>query len=394
MENHDNDLLRHLVGKRHLPLKALVCIFGLYLAIRYSDALISLVGTLLSALMPVIMGFAIAYVVNIFLDFFERTVLSRGGSLTRRLRRPLSILLSYASFVLIIGTVAFMIVPHLVNAVERIYDALPLLLEELAGDAGIMEALAFLPEGVIGSIRDADAKALMAQVLSFLSRGLSSQGGDIASVVSTASSSMLNVALALIFSIYLLADKESLGSQVSRVLSAYLSPGVRVRARHVGHVLNTSFHNYIVGQFTEAVVIGVLCAIGMTIFRFPYAAPVGALVGVTALVPIVGAYVGAAAGFLLVAAVSPMKGALFLAFIVALQQIENNLIYPRVVGTSIGLPGIWVLAAVTVWGSLSGVAGMLVGVPLTSSAYQLLKEDVRRKETDAQTRSDEGRAAA
>ena len=145
-------------------------------------------------------------------------------------------------------------------------------------------------------------------------------------------------------------------------------------------VLNESFHNYIVGQFTEAIILGALCATGMAIFGFPYAAMIGAVVGAMALIPIAGAYVGGAVGFLLILTVSPLRALLFVVYLVVLQQIEGNLIYPRVVGGSIGLPGLWVLAAVTVGGGLSGITGMLIGVPLTAALYKIVKNDLHRRE--------------
>ena len=139
------------------------------------------------------------------------------------------------------------------------------------------------------------------------------------------------------------------------------------------------FHRYIVGQCTEAVILGVLCTVGMLIFRFPYAPMIGALIGFTALIPVAGAYIGAAVGAIMILTVSPLKALLFLVFIVVLQQLEGNLIYPKVVGKSIGLPAIWVLAAITVGGSLMGIAGMLISVPITAALYRLLKEDMRRQ---------------
>ena len=145
-------------------------------------------------------------------------------------------------------------------------------------------------------------------------------------------------------------------------------------------VLNDCFHRYVVGQCVEAVIIGVLCMIGMFIFRFPYATMIGTLVGFTALVPIAGAYIGAVVGAFMILTVSPLQAVLFVVYLTVLQQLEGNLIYPRVVGTSLGLPGMWVLAAVTVGGGLYGILGMLIGVPLAAAAYRLLKEDVSRRE--------------
>lgn len=145
-------------------------------------------------------------------------------------------------------------------------------------------------------------------------------------------------------------------------------------------ITNDCFHRYIVGQCTEAVILGALCALGMFIFRFPYAVMTGAVIGVTALIPVAGAYIGGAVGFILILSVSPTKAVLFLVYPVILQQLEGNLIYPRVVGSSIGLPGLWVLATVTVGGGIMGIAGMLIGVPIAAALYQILRNDVHKKE--------------
>ena len=145
--------------------------------------------------------------------------------------------------------------------------------------------------------------------------------------------------------------------------------------------MNDSFHRFIVGQCTEAVVLGVLCIIGMWIFRFPYAMMIGVLIGFTALIPIAGAYIGAGVGAFMILTESPLKSLLFLVFIVILQQLEGNLIYPRVVGSSIGLPGIWVLAAITIGGGLMGIPGMLLAVPIMATLYRLLRDDMHKRNT-------------
>jgi len=144
-------------------------------------------------------------------------------------------------------------------------------------------------------------------------------------------------------------------------------------------VLNETFHKFIVGQCTEAVILGVLCTLGMLIFRLPYATMIGALVAFTSLIPIAGAYIGAGVGAFMIMTVSPMSALGFLIFLVILQQIEGNIIYPKVVGTSIGLPGLWVLASITVGGGLAGITGMLLGVPLTAALYRVLRERLRKE---------------
>ncbi|MBQ7319923.1 MAG: AI-2E family transporter [Clostridia bacterium] len=213
-----------------------------------------------------------------------------------------------------------------------------------------------------------------------LINGLGSAAGAVVSTVSGLFSGIVSVVLGVVFAIYLLADKDRLAGQADRLMRSYLSRRWLERVRYVLSVLNESFHKFIVGQVTEAVILGVLCTLGMLLFRFPYAAMVGSLVGFSALFTVAGAYIGAAAGAIMMLTVSPLKALLFLVFIVVLQQLEGNLIYPRVVGNSIGLPAIWVLVAISVGGGLFGILGMLLGVPITATLYRLLREDVMRRE--------------
>lgn len=142
---------------------------------------------------------------------------------------------------------------------------------------------------------------------------------------------------------------------------------------------NETFASYIVGQSKDAVILGVLCTLGMLVFGFPYAITIGPVVGLTALIPMVGAYIGAAIGILLIVAVDPMKALWFIVFFVALQQLEGNLIYPKVVGNSLGLPGVWVFAAITVGGGLMGITGVMLGVPIAATVYKLLGKSVRAR---------------
>ena len=199
-------------------------------------------------------------------------------------------------------------------------------------------------------------------------------------LASSIGSGVVRFFIALVFGIYALASKEKLSRQVKQLVYAYLKPRTADRIYHVCNVANETFSNFIVGQCTEAMILGVLCIIGMSIFRFPYAVMVGTLVGATALLPIIGAYLGAIVGAIMVLTQSgPLQMLLFVVFIIVLQQIEGNLIYPKVVGSSVGLPGIWVLAAVTIGGSLNGIFGMLIGVPLAATIYRLLREDSQKR---------------
>jgi predicted PurR-regulated permease PerM len=176
-----------------------------------------------------------------------------------------------------------------------------------------------------------------------------------------------------------LLERDSLHRQFGKLLRRLLPTKWQGRFSYLMHTLDDCFHRYIVGQCLEAAIIGMLCSLGMMLLRLPYATMVGALVGFTALIPVAGAYIGASVGAFMILTVDPVQALIFLVFLVILQQLEGNLIYPKVVGSSLGLPGIWVLAAVTVGGGIMGITGMLLGVPLAAAAYRLLREDVNSR---------------
>ncbi|MBQ7755957.1 MAG: AI-2E family transporter, partial [Oscillospiraceae bacterium] len=187
---------------------------------------------------------------------------------------------------------------------------------------------------------------------------------------------IVNFVLGLIFAVYILSNKEGLKFTFKKILKAWFPDNQTNKLFHICDVANNIFAKFVVGQFTEAIILGTLCMLGMLIFRFPYAGMVGALVGITALIPVVGGFIGAGVGAFMIMMEDPIKAVLFVIYIIILQQIEGNLIYPKVVGSSVGLPAMWVLAAVTIGGGLAGVVGMLVGVPIASTIYYLLRENV------------------
>jgi len=185
--------------------------------------------------------------------------------------------------------------------------------------------------------------------------------------------------LAITFSIYILADKENLTHKFDKLFKAYIKDDKKRKLYEILKTANETFSSYIIGQCKEAVILGVLCTLGMLILRFPFANVVGPVIGMTALIPMIGAYIGAALGFLLIITIDWLQAVLFLVFIVVLQQLEGNIIYPKVVGSSIGLPGIWVFAAVILGGGLMGITGILFGVPLIATIYKLLAKSVNKR---------------
>ena len=190
---------------------------------------------------------------------------------------------------------------------------------------------------------------------------------------------LFNFILGFVFAIYLLMQKEKIGGQFKRLLYAYIKKERVDKFLSVMSLAQNAYSRFVTGQLTEAVIIGVLCFIGMLIFSMPYATLISTLIAFTALIPMIGAFIGTAVGALLILMVDPIKALWFIVFIIVLQQFESNLIYPRVVGKSIGLPGIWVLTAVTIGGSLFGILGILLSVPLCSVIYTLLSNAIEKR---------------
>ena len=220
----------------------------------------------------------------------------------------------------------------------------------------------------------------------FISKILSSDSSNVVNTTIDITTSILgalvNILLALVFSVYMLAQKETLISQSRRLLLAALPRKAGQRTMHILKLTNNAFSSFVTGQVTEAFILGSLCCIGMLILRLPYALPVSVIISFTSLIPIFGAWIGAATGAFLIVFVSPIKALTFLIFLLILQQVEGNLIYPKVVGKSVGLPGLWVLAAVTIGGGIFGMLGMLLGVPICSVIYALVQDFIRSQPTE------------
>lgn len=351
-------------------------LFLLYLCIHYWDSLISLGGTLLDAALPLILGAVAAYVLNLPMSFFERHYFPNSTKKSVRIsRRPVCMLLAFAAIALAVALLIYIVVPELINCISLLLNKVPKAVENIMDKIADSE---LITENLGDYLEDIDWKQTFSKIVETVLGGIGNAGDYAVSMVSVFVSTVANVVIALIFAIYILAGKERLGRQVRRVCRHFLKKKWMDRITHVVVILDDSFHRYVTGQCTEAVILGCLCTIGMMIFQFPYAAVTGVTIGFTALIPVAGAYIGGAVGFLLTLTASPLKAVLFLVYLVVLQQLEGNIIYPRVVGTSLGLPGIWVLAAVVIGGSVGGVGGMLLGVPLCAAAYRLLKEEVEK----------------
>lgn len=344
-------------------------------AIYNHKLLFKYIGELYSLISPFVIGLCIAYVVNVIMRPIERLwmkLLSKcKGKWVEKMKRPICLLLSILLVIGIILAVIFIIMPELSDSVSSLVSMVPSYVSEVES---WWEALALrldkygveLPQFSF----DTD------KFIQILKDGGTAVLNTTLSATTSIVTAVINIVLALAFSIYVLAQKETLKRQSKKVLAKLMKPEKMRKLLDMLDLINRTFTNFITGQLTEAVIIGVLCFIGMSIFRMPYAPAISVLVGFTALIPVFGAFIGTAIGAFLILLVKPIQAVWFVVFIIVLQQFEGNLIYPKVVGKSVGLPGIWVLVAVTIGGNAMGVVGMLISVPLCSVLYVVARNAV------------------
>lgn len=386
-----------------LVIAALLIAFGL----QHLDQVLSCISAVLSILSPIIAGVCIAFIVNVPMRSLERLWdklfrrelpiggkkkgMKLGDQLSLALRRPICMILSLLLIMGLLFAVVFLLIPQLGKAFRDFADMLPGYLAKLEAlwiqlqtwldDYGFV-----LPDFAI-DITKFNTDSIFNTVKDFFAQWGTHILDTTVSITTSVFSGVFNVVLALVFSIYMLAQKEMLCRQIKRVLMALFSDARVEKMVTFADLVNRTFTNFVTGQLTEGVIIGVLCGIGMAIFRMPYAFVVSVIIGFTALIPVFGAYVGTAVGALLILLAEPIKAVWFVIFILILQQVEGNLIYPRVVGKSVGLPGLLVLAAVTVGSSVGGILGMLLAVPVCSVIFTVCAQvvDVRIAQKQAPT---------
>lgn len=358
-----------------------ISVFILFLCIHYWDAFTGVLRLGIGAAAPLLTGCVIAYIINILMSFYERHYFpSSGQKLIGKSRRPVCMIGAFLTLVLVVAFLVGMVVPEIVACIRLLLAKVPGVLNYLVN---LLASVGVLPETVESFLNDINWKEAVTNLLNLLYQGVGGTFNLAAGMLTSVVSGAMNLLIGFIFSIYLLLGKDRLKNQLDRLMGQYIRPHLNIRVHYLCSVLDDCFHRYIVGQCTEAVILGALCTLGMFLFQFPYATMIGAVIGFSALIPVAGAYIGGAVGFLLIFTASPAKAVLFLVYLVILQQLEGNLIYPRVVGTSIGLPGLWVLAAVTVGGGILGVSGMLLGVPVAAAVYRLIRADLTKRECAA-----------
>ena len=336
------------------------------------------IGFIFKLIFPFIVGLAIAFILNVIVNVLEHKIFDKlnNKNIFYKFKRPISITMSILLLLLIIMFLVFLVVPELVKTVSMFAQNIPSVGENIK--QWLENITTNYPE-ISNQIKNInlDWDSINESIMEYAQTGLGAiLNGSITFIMSTISG-IVNFVVGFIFAVYILLQKENLIRQTKKLLYAYLPNKIANKIIHISKVTNKTFNNFATGQLTEAFILGLLCCIGMLILGLPYAVTIGVLVGFTSLIPLVGAFIGAAVGVVLIVVSSPIKAVIFVIFIIILQQIEGNLIYPKVVGNSVGLSGMWVMVAITVGGSAFGLIGMIICVPIASVVYTIMSDRIK-----------------
>lgn len=346
------------------------------------ETVLDILFFVLNILTPFILGGAIAFVLNVPMNFVQRHLFDeeriKKSKVLQKMARPVSMVLVLIAVFGIVAIVMFILIPQLgetfANLGRSIQAFIPQLQEWAArlfnDNKEIMDTVNNL---------EFDWNKIMDTGINFFKSGAGSVVDSTITAAKSIVSGLTTFFIAFVFAIYILLQKEKLGVQAKKVLFAFVRRGRAEATVEVLSLTYNTFSSFLTGQCVEAVILGSMFAVSMTILKLPYALLVGMLIAFTALIPIFGAFIGCGVGAFLIFMVDPMKALIFVVLFLVLQQIEGNLIYPHVVGNSVGLPSIWVLAAVSIGGSLMGVVGMLIFIPIVSVVYALFREIVYLK---------------
>ena len=332
---------------------------------------------IIAIFMPFIVGAMIAFVLNVLLNVIEKGInkLNRkNNKIINRIKRPVSVLLTFIIILAVISLMLGLLIPELKNTTElftKNFDSYKEQSIVLLDKVGIKRK-------TINKLNN-NIEDMTKELTDYISDNKEEVMKTSLGVASTVAGTITSLVLGIVFAIYILLKKEDLRRQIKKVMRAYLPEKKEKKIIEISELSNKIFGNFITGQCLEAVIIGILCFIGMLLLNIPYASTISVLVGFTALIPVFGAFIGTIVGAFLILMVSPTKAIIFIIFILILQQLEGNLIYPKVVGKSVGLPGIWVLVAVTIGASVYGILGMLISVPLCSILYSIIRTNVNDK---------------
>ena len=352
----------------------------IYLGLQNLGTLFGSLQGLIKILNPFILGACIAFILNVGVNLIETKWIKnkKKNKFIQRIKRPLSIFLAMLILFAAIFFVIFLVIPGLIDTIDSIKTYIPGIATNVQNWLYDMTNQYPQINDMIKNI-NIDWNNLDDETMKLLQSWAGTILSSSINILAAIFSGVTNFVIGLIFAVYILLQKEKLGMQFKKIMQAYMKPELMEKTLKIFKVTNSAFTKFITGQVTEACILGFLCFLGMVVLGMPYALTIAVLIGFTALIPIFGAFIGAGIGALLIAVQSPMLALGFIVFIIILQQIEGNIIYPKVVGNSVGLPGIWVMVAVTVGGSLWGITGIAVSVPIASILYALLREDVNNR---------------
>ena len=345
-------------------------------AVHYRECL-AVCGRLLHIFFPFLLGAAIAFVLNVPMRQVERLLTGRRER--KKWHRPASLLITIILVAGVLFLVVFVVTPEVLRTMVSLSSSIPAFMEKTLRQAETLFAQYPQIVDYLNTI-EIDWPGMLRQIVDFLRNGATSVLDTTVSAAVSIVSGVTNFGIGFIFSIYILLQKEVLCSQAKRLVRAFVPERTAVIVIGIMRKTERTFSSFLAGQCAEALILGTMFFVTMTVLKMPYALLIGVLIAFTALIPIFGAFIGCAVGVFLMLMVSPFATLEFVAVFFILQQIEGNFIYPHVVGNSVGLPSIWVLMAVTVGGSLMGVVGMLIFIPLCSVLYSIMKSEVRRRE--------------
>ena len=354
----------------------------LVLVLMRFDQVWGAVLTVVGTVAPVFYGIVLAYILNVFVHFFEdvafKPLRNVKSKLWKKVRRPLAVALAYLLVALVLVSIIAFIIPGLIESMGILADTVQQTVPGYVTSA--MDWLnEFAQENDLTFIQDFLRNFNWSNVLSSASAVLRDFLSSLVGVTINVASGVFAAVMGFIFSVYMLMGKEKLLRGVKSTLLAFLPRPTAQKIGQIATLTNRMFFNFIRGQLLECVILGSLCYVGMSILQLDYALLISSVVTLGALIPILGAYIGAAVGVLILLLVHPIDALIFLIFLLILQQVEGNMIYPRVVGSSIGLPPLWTLFAVVFWGGVLGIPGILFGTPATAVIYRLLRTSVRSR---------------
>ena len=351
--------------------KLVISVLVVFLFIHYWGAVESFVGLLFGGMLAIFAGLVIAYIINIPLRFFERKLPGPTGDGTRN--RTLSIVLSVICAIAVLLFVGILVLPHLVEAIITLAQEAPRFVESVTSNEIISS---FIPVQLLSQMKAIDWKQVVNDVASWLQSGIVSSLPQIISLVGAIGAWFMGIILAFWF----LGEKDKLSEGVHYLIRSYISKSTDEKFSRATRVADECFRGYFVGAALEGVIFGSLVTVACTIAGMPSALMLGALVGVMSLIPMIGALIGAILGAIIILATSWQQAIIFLILFFAVQQVEANLIYPRVVGKHVGLTGLWPLIGVTLGVALFGFIGAFVGVPLTATIFRIVESDISRRE--------------